>query len=68
MAAKEGVPLDEEILPPGFGAGDGFGLDLPKDDNRFCADDLRRIVGRGISDGAMAIDMDRPELPKLAMV
>jgi hypothetical protein len=66
VAAKVGTVV-EETLPPGVGPGEGFGLDL-KDDSRFCADDLRRMVGRCGSDGAMAIDMDNPDPPKLAMV
>jgi hypothetical protein len=53
------------MLPPEDGPGEGFGLDL-KDDNRFCAEDLRRIVGRGISGEPMA--KDNPELLKLDIV
>ena len=67
VVAKAGIVLEEETLPPGVGPGEGFGLDL-KDDSKFCADDLRRMVGRCGSDEAMAIDMDNPDPPRLAMV
>lgn len=49
--ANDGSPLDMEMLPPGAevgpfeGAGE-FEVDL-KEESRFCAEDFRRIVGRG---------------------
>jgi hypothetical protein len=59
--------LDKGTLPPEVGLGDGFGLGL-KDDNKFCADDLRRIVGRCISGGVVASGMDNTDPLRLAMI
>jgi len=58
IAEAIAMPATDEIVEPVCIGGDTIGIELTdgeeevdlKDERRFCADDLRRIVGRAISE------------------
>lgn len=68
VAEYAGIPAGEDMLPPDVvwpcGCAEGVGFDL-NDERRFWADDFRRIVGLGTSEGATDIDIDRVDWLKL---